>query len=45
MLWFLFCVAALILGYFVYGKIIEKIFVINPKKTTPAASLHNARRC
>lgn len=43
MLWFLFCVAVLILGYFVYGKIIEKIFVINPKKNN--ASLHNARRC
>lgn len=38
MLWFLFCIAVLILGYFVYGKIVEKIFVINPKKTTPAYS-------
>lgn len=42
MLWFLFCVAVLILGYFVYGKIIEKIFVINPKKTTPAYTM---QRC
>ncbi|EDJ91930.1 carbon starvation protein, predicted membrane protein [Haemophilus influenzae R3021] len=31
MLWFFFCVAVLIIGYFIYGKIIEKIFVINPK--------------
>ncbi len=30
MLWFFFCVAVLIIGYFIYGKIIEKIFVINP---------------
>lgn len=35
-MWFLFCVALLIVGYFTYGKLIEKIFVINPKKTTPA---------
>lgn len=41
MLWFLFCVAVLILGYFVYGKIIEKIFVINPKKTTPAYTMQD----
>ncbi|MDH2997330.1 carbon starvation protein CstA [Pasteurellaceae bacterium LFhippo2] len=41
MLWFFFCVAVLVLGYFVYGKIIEKIFVINPKKTTPAYSMND----
>ena len=29
MLWFFFCILMLLLGYFVYGKIIEKIFVIN----------------
>ncbi|QNS16077.1 carbon starvation CstA family protein [Mannheimia bovis] len=39
MLWFFFCVAVLVLGYFVYGKIIEKIFVINPKRQTPAYSM------
>lgn len=39
MLWFFFCVAVLILGYFTYGKIVEKIFVINPNKTTPAYSM------
>lgn len=39
MLWFFFCIAVLLAGYFVYGKIIEKIFVINPKKTTPAYSM------
>lgn len=41
MLWFLFCVAVLVLGYFVYGTIIEKIFVINPKKMTPAYSMQD----
>ena len=41
MLWFLFCVAVLVLGYFVYGRIIERIFVINPKKTTPAYSMQD----
>lgn len=36
MLWFFFCIALLVAGYFVYGKMIEKIFVINPNKNTPA---------
>ena len=33
---FLASVALLILGYFVYGKIIEKIFGIQPERATPA---------
>ncbi|HHW7566997.1 TPA: carbon starvation CstA family protein [Mannheimia haemolytica] len=41
MLWFFFCVAVLVLGYFTYGKIIEKIFVINPNKVTPANSMRD----
>ncbi len=41
MLWFFFCVAILLLGYFVYGKFIEKVFVINPRKTTPAYSMND----
>lgn len=41
MLWFFFCVAVLVLGYFIYGKIIEKIFVINPKRQTPAYSMND----
>ncbi|TNG92871.1 carbon starvation protein A [Pasteurellaceae bacterium USgator11] len=36
MLWFLICVGLLLAGYFVYGKIIEKIFKINPARATPA---------
>lgn len=41
MLWFFFCVAILVLGYFIYGKIIEKIFVINPKRQTPAYAVND----
>ena len=41
MLWFFFCAGILVLGYFVYGKIIEKIFVINPKRSTPAYSMND----
>lgn len=36
MLIFLLCVTLLILGYFTYGKIVEKIFTIDPDRTTPA---------
>ncbi|HBO38398.1 MAG TPA: carbon starvation protein A [Pasteurellaceae bacterium] len=39
MLWFFFCVVVLLIGYLVYGKIIEKIFVINSNRKTPAYSL------
>ena len=41
MLWFFFCIAILILGYLVYGKIIEKIFVINPNRQTPAYQIND----
>ena len=41
MLWFFFCAGILVLGYFVYGKIIEKIFVIIPKRATPAYSMND----
>ena len=39
MIWFFFCIAVLLTGYFVYGKIIEKVFVINPNKNTPAYTM------
>ncbi|MGG7048543.1 MULTISPECIES: carbon starvation CstA family protein [unclassified Campylobacter] len=39
MLWFFFCLALLVLAYFTYGKIVEKIFVINPNRKTPAHEL------
>lgn len=41
MLWFFFCVAILLLGYFIYGRIIERIFVINPKRATPAYTMQD----
>ncbi|MDH2924147.1 carbon starvation protein CstA [Nicoletella semolina] len=41
MLWFLFCIALLILGYFTYGKVVERVFVINPKKATPAYAMQD----
>ncbi|MDL0088582.1 carbon starvation CstA family protein [Campylobacter gastrosuis] len=39
MLWFFFCIGLLILAYFTYGKIVEKIFVINPERKTPAHAM------
>lgn len=39
MTWFLLCVGLLLAGYFFYGALIEKIFKINPQKTTPAYSM------
>ncbi|TDQ58002.1 carbon starvation protein CstA [Mesocricetibacter intestinalis] len=41
MQWFIFCVSLLIAGYFVYGKIVEKVFVINPQRETPAYSMND----
>ncbi|CAG9000155.1 MAG: hypothetical protein CENE_02145 [Candidatus Celerinatantimonas neptuna] len=39
MAWFIFCVAVLISGYFIYGKIIEKIFGPQSERLTPATQL------
>ncbi|WP_432467335.1 carbon starvation CstA family protein [Agarivorans sp. Z349TD_8] len=36
MLWFLFCVAALLGGYFIYGAFIEKVFGVKQQRKTPA---------
>lgn len=38
MIIFLTAVFALILGYVIYGKIVEKVFVINEKAVTPAVA-------
>ena len=38
---FLFFVGLLVVGYFVYGKIAEKVFVIRPEAKTPAYKLEN----
>jgi carbon starvation protein CstA len=39
MLLFFGSVAALIVGYLVYGKVVEKLFVIQPERPTPAVAL------
>jgi len=36
MMWFLFCIAALVGGYFIYGAFVEKVFGINENRQTPA---------
>jgi carbon starvation protein CstA len=41
MISFLLSIAALILGYFLYGKFIEKIFGANPERETPAVRLRD----
>ena len=41
MLWFFFCVAMLLLGYFGYSRVIEKIFVVNPNRVTPAYTMND----
>ncbi|CAG9295786.1 carbon starvation CstA family protein [Celerinatantimonas diazotrophica] len=39
MLWFIFCVALLLVGYFTYGKIVERIFGPQPNRKTPATEM------
>ena len=41
MLWFFFCVALLLAGYFFYSRVIECIFVINPNRQTPAYTMND----
>ncbi|MEL0628795.1 carbon starvation protein A [Psychromonas aquatilis] len=36
MIWFLFCLALLLGGYFIYGSFVEKVFGIQKKRETPA---------
>lgn len=38
---FFIAVAALVLGYFVYGKLVEKIFQPDPNRKTPALSVND----
>lgn len=40
-MWFLFCVATLIGGYFIYGAFVEKVFGINEKRQTPAHTMQD----
>lgn len=39
MLLFFGSVAALILGYFVYGRLVERLFVVDPGRPTPALTM------
>jgi carbon starvation protein CstA len=41
MISFIVAVVALILGYVLYGKLAEKVFVINPDAKTPAVRIHD----
>jgi carbon starvation protein CstA len=41
MISFVVSIAVLILGYVVYGKIVEKVFVINPDAQTPAVRIND----
>jgi carbon starvation protein CstA len=41
MISFIVGVIALILGYLVYGKIMEKVFVIKPEAKTPAMRIND----
>ena len=36
MITFLVCIALLIVGYFTYGKFVEKVFGVKEARTTPA---------
>ena len=41
MVTFTCCLLALVIGYFVYGKFIERVFGIDPQRTTPAYALQD----
>ena len=40
-MWFILATIGLIVGYIIYGKIIEKIFVIDPNRKTPAITKYD----
>ncbi|WP_421902291.1 carbon starvation protein A [Maridesulfovibrio sp.] len=41
MLFFFACVAALIVGYFIYGKFVDNVFTPDAKRTTPAYAMRD----
>ena len=41
MVTFTCCLLALVIGYFVYGKFIERVFGIDAQRTTPAYALQD----
>ena len=40
-MWFVLATIGLIVGYIIYGKIVEKIFVIDPNRKTPAITKYD----
>ena len=40
-MWFIIATLALIVGYIIYGKVVEKIFVIDPNRKTPAINKYD----
>ena len=40
MITFTCCLIALIVGYFTYGKFVERVFGVDPSRGTPAFSKH-----
>ena len=40
-MWFIIATLALIVGYIIYGKVVEKIFVIDPNRKTPAITKYD----
>ena len=38
---FIISIAALILGYVIYGKVVEKIFGPDPARVTPAVAMQD----
>jgi carbon starvation protein CstA len=41
MVTFLVCLTCLVAGYFIYGKFVERVFVISPDRETPAFSMRD----
>ena len=41
MISFILAIIALILGYVIYGKFVEKVFGIEPDRTTPAVECYD----
>lgn len=40
-MWFIIATIGLIAGYFIYGKIVEKVFHPDPNRKTPAVAMHD----
>ena len=38
---FIISIVALVVGYFIYGRVVEKIFGADPARVTPAVSMQD----